>query len=308
MEPRRYRDAADWRAMLDLLVAGRRAATGVHYVHTGDVSWWLFYQDGPDPFADQIWLWEDSAGRLLAWVLFTPEDGYFDLFVQPELSGTPMAEAMHRWAEAAAAERVRACGGRHIRAYWIAETDAARQSLLERRGFTRGDEALNYMTLALAEPAPAAPLPAGFTVRPVSLPAEAEARARASYGAFGSSWEWGRYFGRYQRFTRSPVYARERDLVAISAAGVVGAFAIWWCDDANGVGYFEPVGTHPDYQRRGLGRAVILTALNDMRARGLLQAAVCSELRNPGAVAFYTACGFRTVKRLWPYEKPIDQD
>lgn len=303
-EARPYRDERDWRAMLDLLVAGRRAANGTYYVHTGDVSWWLFYYDGPDPFAGQIWLWE-AAGRLLGWVLFTPEGGYLDLFVQPELRGTAEAEAMQAWAEAQITERVRAQGGSQIRTFWIAATDDVRQKLLERRGFVRGADTLNYMTQALEALPALAPVPDGFAVRPVALPAEAEARARASYGAFRSKWEWERYFGRYQRFTRSHVYAAERDLVAVAPDGRVAAFTVWWVDEANGLGYFEPVGTHPDFQRRGLGRAVIQAALRQMRARGLRQAAVCSEVDNPGAVAFYQACGFQVVTQLCLYEKSI---
>ena len=306
MEPRRYRDSADWRAMLDLLAAGRRAANGTYYVHTGDVSWWLYYHGGPDPFADQIWLWEDAAGRLLGWVLFTPDGGYFDLFVQPELCGTAAEAAMHLWAEAQITARVRALGGRHIRVFWIEAGDTLRQARLEGRGFARGADAMNYMEQGLTDLAPAAPVPAGFTVRPVSLPADLEARPRASYGAFRSTWEWERYRARYERFTQSPVYSAERDLVAAGPGGVVAAFTVWWVDEANGLGYFEPVGTHPDYQRRGLGRAVLQTALRQMRALGLRRAGVCTYISNPGAVAFYEACGFRTAARLWLYEKSID--
>lgn len=302
--PRPYREDADWHAMLALLRAGRRANNGTYYVHTGDVSWWQFYHADPDPFTDQVWLWE-AAGRLLGWVLFTPAEGYFDLFVQPDLRGTPEAEAMHAWAEAGIAARVRARGGATLRAFWILETDTVRREWLERRGFVRGGGALNYMTQTLEALPPAPARPAGFSVRPVAGAAEAEPRARASYGAFRSTWEWGPYLARYQRFTRSRVYDRERDLVAAAPDGRIAAFAIWWPDDENGLGLFEPVGTHPDFQRRGLGRAVIWEGLRRMRARGLRQAAVCSEVENPGAVAFYETCGFQTENHLLLYEKQL---
>lgn len=304
-EPRPYRDDRDWRAMLDLLVAGRRANNGTYYVHSGDVSWWLYYHDTGAPFAEQIALWE-RAGRLLGWVLFTPQQRFFDLFIRPELRGAPEAEAMHGWAEAQITAQVKALGEKSIRTMWIFETDVVRRALLERRGFARGEYALNYMEQALTELIADAPLPEGFEVRPVAPgEAEAEARARASYGAFQSSWEWAPYLARYRRFARSPVYKRERDLAAVAPDGRIAAFAIWWPDDVNGVGLFEPVGAHPDFQRRGLGRAVVLEGLRRMRARGLARAIVCSEADNPGAVALYEACGFRAVNRLLLYEKPI---
>ncbi len=304
-EPRPYGGDRDWRAMLDLLVAGRRADNGTYYVHTGDVSWWLYYHDAEAVFADRIRLWERD-GQLLGWALFTPEERFFDLFVHPELRGAPEAEAMHAWAEAQITAQVKALGGQNLRTMWISETDAVRRALLERHGFTHGGYVLNYMEQALTEPGADAPFPDGFEVRPVAPgEAEAEARARASYGAFQSSWEWAPYLARYRRFARSPVYERERDLVAAAPDGRIAAFAIWWPDEVNGVGLFEPVGTHPDFQRRGLGRAVVRAGLRAMWARGLARAIVCSASDNPAAVALYEACGFRAVDRLLLYEKPI---
>jgi hypothetical protein len=34
-------------AMLNLLSQGRKANNGTHYVHRGDLQWWLFYADDP---------------------------------------------------------------------------------------------------------------------------------------------------------------------------------------------------------------------------------------------------------------------
>ena len=57
---------------------------------------------------------------------------------------------------------------------------------------------------------------------------------------------------------RSPVYCHNLDIVAIAPDGQIGAFCIVWMDPVNKVGLFEPVGTHPDYQRKGLGKAVMV--------------------------------------------------
>jgi ribosomal protein S18 acetylase RimI-like enzyme len=148
-------------------------------------------------------------------------------------------------------------------------------------------------------------VPAGFSVRPILGEQEAEPRARASHSAFKSRREWAPYLARYLRFVRSPVYDRERELVAAAPDGRIAAFAIWWPDTANRVGLFEPVGTHMEFQRLGLGRAVVREGLRRMRAHGLRQAIVCSEAENPGAVALYTGCGFQTINRLLSYQKPI---
>ena len=90
---------------------------------------------------------------------------------------------------------------------------------------------------------------------------EVEMRARAQYGAFGSSAPFERYLERFRKFMRSPVYDPDLDIVAVAPDGQIGAFCIVWMDPVNRVGLFEPVGTHPDFQRRGLGRAVMLEGL-----------------------------------------------
>lgn len=56
---------------------------------------------------------------------------------------------------------------------------------------------------------------------------------------------------------------RERTLAHI------GDLAWGMAMHVNGVGEFEPVGTHPSYQRRGLGRAICSHALGRRTRRAL---------------------------------------
>lgn len=326
MEPRPYRDERDWQAMLSLLIEGRAAfnesaGQGTYYVHTGDVSWWLYYNDTSAPFSEQIALWADEAGRLLGWVLFTLKERFFDLFVHPILLGRPEAAEMHAWAESRITSLVKARGGQDIRTMWIAEGDQARRSFLEARGFRLADDDQHlhrmYVTRrSLAEPVTTLKLPEGFSVRGCRGEAELEARARAQYGAFQSSWDWDKYTARFRRFMRSPVYCPEQDVVAVAPDGRIAAFAIHWLDgEAQSaslkrtaqrfVGYFEPVGAHPDFQRQGLGRAVIAESLRRMQAAGMTHASVCCDAKDPAAVTFYQSCGFQITNTLLMYVKEI---
>ncbi len=96
---------------------------------------------------------------------------------------------------------------------------------------------------------------------------------------------------------RSPVYVPERDLIAVAPDGTIASFMIWWADSRSGVGQIEPFGTHPAYQRQGVGRALMYHGLREMRAAGMRLTRVCTEDDRP-ATGFYEACGFADVGRL----------
>jgi ribosomal protein S18 acetylase RimI-like enzyme len=56
---------------------------------------------------------------------------------------------------------------------------------------------------------------------------------------------------------------------------------------------FEPVGTHPDFQRKGLGKAVMVEGMRRMKAAGMRRAVVGFDPNNAAAFALYTSMGFR---------------
>ena len=101
-----------------------------------------------------------------------------------------------------------------------------------------------------------------------------------------------RYALRFARFMASPVYDPERDVVAAAPDGQIGAFCITWPDPLTGVGLFEPVGTHPDFQRKGLGKAVMLQALERLQRLGMRQAIVTTGEDNQPAIKLYEFGGF----------------
>ena len=304
LDPHPYENIHDLDAMRSLLQAGRQAQNGTYYVHPGDLNWWLFYPPLDQDHWGDLHLWDDprQPGRLLAWAMVGADGGFFDVFIQPELHGTPQAEAMNAWAEQRLAEIARLAGKARIRRMWIAENDAWLGGWLEREGFRRTKPDV-HMVCPLAAPLPAPSVPQGYTVRSSAGLDEVVARAAAQYGAFGSSAPVERYIERFSRFMRSPVYDPHWDVVAADPDGQIGAFCIAWPDLLNKVGLFEPVGTHPDFQRRGLGKAVMLEALRRLQAAGMVQAIVSTPADNLPAVKLYEAVGFETVQQLWMYEK-----
>ncbi|MER3415027.1 MAG: GNAT family N-acetyltransferase [Gemmataceae bacterium] len=70
------------------------------------------------------------------------------------------------------------------------------------------------------------------------------------------------------------------------------------CDE-DGRGSIQNVGVVPAYRQRGLGKALVLKALEAFRLRGLTEAVLEVTAENEPAVQLYQRLGFRTKKILF---------
>ena len=304
--PRPYRDERDLPAMLNLLQQGRAANNGSYYIHPGDLKWWLYYPPLEGDFWDQIYLWDDPShpGCLLGWALLSPDWVGFDVYIKPDLRGSPLAQQMYIWAEEQALRIARETGKPTIYVLWVLHDDAFLGGHFIKRGY-RLRRGYVHLTRALESPIPPVKVAPGFTIRSCRGELEVAARACAQHGAFGSSAPFERYLERFTNFMHSPVYDPDLDIVAVAPDGQIGAFCIIWPDPLNAVGLFEPVGTHPEYQRMGLGRAVMLVGLRRLKDRGMKVAIVSTFEDNPPAIKLYESVGFQIVNRLGTYEKDV---
>jgi ribosomal protein S18 acetylase RimI-like enzyme len=304
LEPRPYRAPADLDRMRALLIEGRKANNGTYYVHVGDVNWWLFYPNQEKDFPERIFLWEDGE-TVLGWSLFSPRDRAFDVFVHPAGHGSARAESMFEWTVEQMEALARKLGQPDIRTFWVFGDDAVFTAWLQRHDFARTHDDMAYLTRSLADPIPASVLPDGYRVRSVEGEHEVQKRAAASHAAFRSRLTFEQYWPRYLSFMQSPVYESERDRMVVAPDDRCAAFCIYWLDPVNRVGLFEPVGTHPDFQKRGLGKALMLETLRRMRDRGMATAIVCAEEHNPAAVRLYESVGFRIANTLCLYTRKV---
>ena len=135
-------------------------------------------------------------------------------------------------------------------------------------------------------------------VRPASLDDDASL-ARISYESWDESNHPGARWHRDRPFFGPPSDARVVDVVvAVDGGGVVGYIRIQPSPSIYGDWYIADLGVAPEARSRGVGRALIRSALQ--RAESAEASAVWLKVlsTNEAGLALYRSVGFREVGRL----------
>lgn len=295
--------------MQQLVIVGAQAHIPASYMHPGCLDWDTQYP--PDEAANRrnILLWERAGAgepQLEAWAICSRHEGTFDICVSPALYDTPAHELVMdeyvAWAEA----RARELGLSQLQPFWAFDYDLVMRRLLTARGFAvlEADPAPPLFERSL-DLLPTIALPHGFTVQGVSSLDDGQLRAQVTHGAFRPHDDWAGYWLNYAQFIGSAAYAGERDLFVRSPDGRGAAACTIWFDPVNAVGLFEPVATHPDFQGRGLGKAVMAEGMRRMQAAGMRRAILGFDPNNVAARALYIALGFRASCYFAVYSKAL---
>jgi len=187
---------------------------------------------------------------------------------------------------------------------WMNAADDVMKKVFTERGYARSKFSAEHMRRRfLSQPTPDSTTPSGYNVRALGDESELPARSWLSWKAFHlaepdekyQGWEW------YKNVQRVPLYRRDLDIVAVAEDGELAAFCTVWFDDITRTAVFEPVGMHPNHQKRGLGKAVMSEGLRRAQRLGATLATVSSY--STGAHALYESMGFTEVDLLEPWIK-----
>jgi GNAT superfamily N-acetyltransferase len=249
---------------------------------------------------DVITLWELS-GRIVA--MLNPDgDGEAFFQVHPAYRGEISVAEMLEVAERKLF-KTKENGNREL-IVWVNADDDSTKALFTEHGYTRSRFLAEHMRLrCLSQPVPDSVPQNGYTVRALGDEGELPARSWLSWRVFHpdepddkyQGWEW------YKNVQRIPLYRRDLDIVAVAPDGELAAFCTVWFDDVTRIAVFEPVGTHPNHQKRGLGKAVMSEGLRRAERLGATLATVSSY--STGAHALYNSMGFTEFDLLEPWIK-----
>ncbi|ACL69291.1 GNAT family N-acetyltransferase [Halothermothrix orenii] len=103
----------------------------------------------------------------------------------------------------------------------------------------------------------------------------------------------------YKLLRQTPDYRFDLDLYIISDTGDVVSFTTIWYDSVNKIGILEPVGTVPEYRRRGLASSVIGECIRRIEKEGAEKTYVWTNKE------FYLSIGFEQKYKMNVWEKEI---
>lgn len=176
--------------------------------------------------------------------------------------------------------------------------DSHRSSLLRKHGFLLEEVRSLHYSRPLSQRIIEYPLPLGFSIRCVKGKDEVEqlvALHRAAFGTDNMTIEY------RIAMMDTPQYVREMDLVAVTPNDELSAFCVCGFDDPDkSVGYTDPIGTHPSYQRMGLGKALVSAGLIALKKAGANTVRLGTSSKNIAMQELADDLGFICVsEKLW---------
>jgi ribosomal protein S18 acetylase RimI-like enzyme len=285
------------------LTQTRRAAGQMVYPIAAD----LYEELSAQEVQSTARLWH-ANGTLVGFAYVNQYQNLVDIF--DERVFTPAIEAeMMDWAVVAARQRNKAHGEILTLDASTLDSDQSRLALLERHNFEHAEEDSLLFARSLEGTLPEPRLPAGFSIRPMGGEAEVNAYVALHRAAFGTE----NMTVEYRRVIMStPSYLPELDLVAVAPNGDLAAFCVCqiFPDDtprAGGrqEGWTDPIGTHPNYQRLGLAKALIVAGMYRLKGRGIDTALLGTSSKNIAMQHVAESLGFRVASRTLFYSKAV---
>jgi mycothiol synthase len=287
---------ADFDAIADLYAAGVDLYDELEF-DRAELDQWL-----TSPRLDlerDIRLYEED-GRLLAYVDVDPlgEDPvmwWADVRVHPDTDVASVVPLLLAWAES------RAVGG--VLRTWAPTAFPALVEEFERAGMRRLRGSYR-MEIDLGDDVAEPRAIGGIEIRPLDAGQE-EVAYDVHQETFEDSWD----------HVREPYDEWRHYLVDTETFDPSLWFVAWDGDDPAGIalcrargdlGWVGVLGVRRAWRRRGVGRALLLHALQQFRSRGLPRGGLGVDAESlTGAHELYASAGMRVMRELGHYEKPV---
>ena len=259
------------------------------YVERGNKSW--------EPF---IRIWEDGE-KIVG--ISHPEDTY-NAFLQIRPGYRDLEPEMIEWAEETIKKPISENKEKVV--IWANETDDYRKEILNKRGYRKSEDC-NYLNKQSLDKDFNSNLPAGYKFRSMDEEISFVKRYNVINKAFHPENDFVKEVPEsFVKMASAPMYRPYLDLIIEDQHGNFASSCVIWFDEENKIGMFEPVGTHPDYTRKGLGRELLKEGLRRLKELGAETAYV--ESYGDNRYAFYKSTGFKAYDKDYPWVKTFARE
>ncbi len=256
----------------------------------------------------------DDAGRIFGLaqlqVMTGPQKGFIWAFpvIHPQQRGTITERLLLEFLWNRARQLGRQARGKQVYFYvHCAPHQEKRIALCQSLGL----RALRERPHMIYEPLTSVPTPVfppGIELRPYAREHDARSAVRTLNEAFAEDWEYTSVaVDDWTTWMESSRWSVGLNLVAADGDDVVG-LCLYLVDDdriqwlGRKDGYVDTLCVRPSYQRQGVGRALLFSALQALRAVGMVSATLDTDEDNPTeAPRLYRQLGFREAWRWVAY-------
>ncbi len=274
------------------------------HLETGTFQNWLptRFENSHLDRIDDIRIWEEEGAlrRIMAVANRENKTNYF-IHIRP--GHTSLLDEVIRWIEGHCASRKPDPAEEQKINIIGLEGDPEREAALRRQGFELGPVYGILRVRDLDAPIPDAPAPDGFTIRSVQGREDFEKLAVNIRIVFGH----GESFtaDTLEGIARGSFYIRDLDLVAEAINGSIASFCTFRVDPVSRATELEPMGTHPDYRRLGLAKALISEGMRRLKKYDALNLYIDGAANNPAANRLYEVTGFEKRGTYYYWSKMI---
>lgn len=202
------------------------------------------------------------------------------------------------WAETCMKKRNAETGQYNTLDHACSADNLHRLQLLQKHGFEPSPVRSLKYSRSVNQRHQLIPLPEGYSIHTVIGKEEVEQLVALHRAAFGTDQMTVEY---RLAMMSAPQYLPEVDLVAKDVFGELVAFCVCTFEDIEtGIGYTDPIGVHPDHQRKGLGTAIVSAGIRKLRELGATRVELGTSSENIAMQKLAEKLGFELVsEKLW---------
>ena len=274
------------------------------FTETGSLHNWLppRFEGSSDDMASGTRIWEEVDGlspRIVA--MANPESEYV-YFIQIHPDYSYLEGEIIDWI-IEHCDSKRPANKTHRISIVALEDNPTREASLKERGFERGPIYGILRVRPINVPIPDYPLPDGYSIRAVK-PEDFEEIAAAIRKVFGH----GESFtgSTLEKTAEASFYLRDLDLVVVAPDGSIVSFCTFRVDPESRITELEPMGTLPEYRRKGLAKALLVEGFRRLNEYNPTLLYIGGAADTPEANRLYTVTGFNERYDYYYWYKTIE--